>query len=31
MITAAFSSNAIDVPSSRPYGLRVRTTTAWTT
>src|SRR3954452_15856034 len=31
MITAAFSSNAIDVPSSRPYGLCVRTTTAWTT
>src|SRR5215218_2270546 len=31
MITAAFSSNAIDVPSSRPYGFFVRTTTARTT
>src|SRR5262249_3115033 len=31
MITAAFSSKAIDVPSSRPYALRVRTTTACTT
>src|SRR5205814_6631363 len=31
MITAAFSSKAIEVPSSRPNGLRVRTTTAWTT
>jgi hypothetical protein len=31
MITAAFSSNEIDVPSSRPYGFFVRTTTALTT
>ena len=31
MITAAFSSNAIEVPSSRPYGFFVRTTTARTT
>src|SRR5205823_11121741 len=31
MITAAFSSNAICVPSSRICGLRVRTTTALTT
>src|SRR6478672_11585390 len=31
MITAAFSSNAISVPSSRPNGFRVRTTTALTT
>ena len=31
MITAAFSSNAIDVPSSRPNGFFVRTTTACTT
>src|SRR5918992_2485161 len=31
MITAAFSSNAIDVPSLRPYGFLVRTTTARTT
>src|SRR5690242_4874256 len=31
MITAAFSSNAIEVPSTRPNGLRVRTTTARTT
>src|SRR5918994_1353408 len=30
MITAAFSSNAIEVPSSRPYGFFVRTTTART-
>ena len=30
MITAAFSSNAIEVPSSRPYGFFV-TTTARTT
>ena len=29
--TAAFSSNAIEVPSLRPNGFRVRTTTAWTT
>ena len=29
--TAAFSSKAIEVPSLRPNGLRVRTTTAWTT
>ena len=31
MITAAFSSNAISVPSSRPNGFFVRTTTAFTT
>src|SRR5215216_6263917 len=31
MITAAFSSNAMYVPSSRPNSLRVRTTTALTT
>src|SRR6476469_6440293 len=31
MITAAFSSNAIEVPSSRPCGFFVRTTTALTT
>src|SRR4029079_11578675 len=31
MITAAFSSNAIVVPSSRPKGFFVRTTTALTT
>src|SRR5438067_5108974 len=31
MITAAFSSNAISVPSSRPKGFFVRTTTAFTT
>ena len=31
MITAAFSSNAIVVPSSRPNGFFVRTTTARTT
>ena len=31
MITAAFSSNAICVPSSRPNGFFVRTTTARTT
>src|SRR5918998_2965205 len=31
MITAAFSSNAIDVPSFRPNGFFVRTTTALTT
>ena len=31
MITAAFSSKAIEVPSSRPYGFFVRTTTARTT
>ena len=31
MITAAFSSKPISVPSSRAYGLRVRTTTACTT
>jgi hypothetical protein len=31
MITAAFSSNAIEVPSSRPKGFFVRTTTALTT
>ena len=31
MITAAFSSNAISVPSSRPNGFFVRTTTALTT
>src|SRR5262249_35959232 len=31
MITAAFSSNAIEVPSSRPCGFFVRTTTARTT
>src|SRR5581483_6211639 len=31
MITAAFSSNAIDVPSFRPNGFFVRTTTARTT
>src|SRR6516225_56038 len=31
MITAAFSSNAIRVPSSRPNGFFVRTTTARTT
>src|SRR5215203_4611609 len=31
MITAAFSSNAIDVPSSRPNAFFVRTTTAFTT
>ena len=31
MITAAFSSNAICVPSSRPNGFFVRTTTAFTT
>src|SRR5918994_2076027 len=31
MITAAFSSNAICVPSLRPYGFFVRTTTACTT
>jgi len=31
MITAAFSSKAIVVASSRPNGFFVRTTTAWTT
>src|SRR4029077_9486659 len=31
MITAAFSSKAISVPSSRPNGFFVRTTTAFTT
>src|SRR3954447_12749851 len=31
MSTAAFSSNAISVPSSRPNGFFVRTTTAFTT
>jgi hypothetical protein len=31
MITAAFSSNAMYVPSSRPNGFLVRTTTALTT
>src|SRR5438876_106580 len=31
MSTAAFSSNAISVPSSRPKGFFVRTTTAFTT
>jgi hypothetical protein len=31
MITAAFSSNAIEVPSSRPNDFFVRTTTALTT
>src|SRR5215204_6289822 len=31
MMTAAFSSNEISVPSSRPYGFFVRTTTALTT
>ena len=31
MITAAFSSKAIDVPSLRPNGFFVRTTTARTT
>src|SRR4029450_612281 len=31
MITAAFSSKAMDVPSLRPYGFFVRTTTARTT
>jgi hypothetical protein len=31
MMTAAFSSNAIEVPSFRPKGFFVRTTTAFTT
>ena len=31
MITAALSSNAMEVPSSRENGFRVRTTTALTT